>query len=565
MDKKQEEPLKNGKIKSSSYELDDYPLHRRTNSVHSIPSQITIESQEEEIANGQIREAEVKRELKQRHIGMIALGGTIGTGLFIGLSTPLTNAGPVGALIAYLFMGTLVYSVTQSLGEMATFIPVTSSFTVFSQRFLSPSFGAANGYMYWFSWAITFALELSVVGQIIQFWTSAVPIVAWISIFWVLLVAMNMFPVRFYGEFEFWVASIKVLAIMGFLIYCLCMVCGAGVTGPVGFRYWRNPGPMGPGIIAKNLNEAKFLGWVSSLINAAFTYQGTELVGITAGEAANPRKSVPRAIKKVVFRILFFYIGSLFFIGLLVPYNDPKLTSDDSYVAASPFIISIQNSGTPILPHIFNAVILSTIISAANSNVYVGSRIMFGLSKSKLAPRILSRTNKNGVPWVSVIFTGLFGALAYMETSTGGEAAFNWLLNITGVAGFFSWLFISISHVRFMQALEYRGISRDDLPFKAKFMPGLAYYAIFFMTLIIIIQGFTSFCPSFDGIDFLAAYISCFLFIAIWIVFQLWFRCRLIWKIEDVDIDTDRRDIEEVVWEDPPPVTFWDKFWNVVA
>lgn len=522
-----------------------------------------LESIEEEL--GVIKDVEVKRELKQRHIGMIALGGTIGTGLFIGLSTPLSQAGPVGALIAYLFMGTLVYSVTQSLGEMATFIPVTSSFTVFSQRFLSPSIGAANGYMYWFSWSVTFALELSVVGQVIQFWTTAVPLAAWISIFWVILTVGNMFPVKYYGEFEFWIACIKVIAITGFLIYCLCMVCGAGVMGPVGFRYWRHPGAMGPGIISKDINEGRFLGWLSSLINAAFTYQGTELVGITAGEAANPRKSVPRAIRKVVFRILFFYIGSLFFVGLLVPYNDPKLTSKDSYIASSPFIIAIENSGTKILPDIFNAVIVSTIISAGNSNIYVGSRILYGLAKNKLAPRILSKTTKQGVPYVAVVTTSVFGALAYMETTTGGANAFNWLLNITAVAGFFTWLFISISHIRFMQALKFRGISRDDLPFKAVLMPYLAYYAVFFMSIIIIIQGFTAFAPTFSGQDFAAAYVSVFLFIFLWIVFQLWFRCRLIHKIEDVDIDTDRRDIEAVVWEDSEPKTFWDKFWAIVA
>lgn len=522
-----------------------------------------LESIEEEL--GVIKDVEVKRELKQRHIGMIALGGTIGTGLFIGLSTPLSQAGPVGALIAYLFMGTLVYSVTQSLGEMATFIPVTSSFTVFSQRFLSPSIGAANGYMYWFSWSVTFALELSVVGQVIQFWTTAVPLAAWISIFWVILTVGNMFPVKYYGEFEFWIACIKVIAITGFLIYCLCMVCGAGVMGPVGFRYWRHPGAMGPGIISKDINEGRFLGWLSSLINAAFTYQGTELVGITAGEAANPRKSVPRAIRKVVFRILFFYIGSLFFVGLLVPYNDPKLTSKDSYIASSPFIIAIENSGTKILPDIFNAVIVSTIISAGNSNIYVGSRILYGLAKNKLAPRILSKTTKQGVPYVAVVTTSVFGALAYMETTTGGANAFNWLLNITAVAGFFTWLFISISHIRFMQALKFRGISRDDLPFKAVLMPYLAYYAVFFMSIIIIIQGFTAFAPTFSGQDFAAAYVSVFLFIFLWIVFQIWFRCRLIHKIEDVDIDTDRRDIEAVVWEDSEPKTFWDKFWAIVA
>lgn len=517
-------------------------------------------------SNGIVEEAEVKRALKPRHVSMIALGGTIGTGLFIGIASPLAESGPAGSLIAFIFIGSITYSITQSLGEMATFIPVTSSFTVFSQRFLSPAIGAANSYLYFFSWAITFALELSVVGQIIEYWTYAVPLTAWIIIFWVLLTAFNMFPVRWYGEFEFWVASIKVVAIIGFLIYALCMVCGAGVTGPVGFRYWRNPGPWGTGIISSNTNEARFLGWVDSLVNAAFTYQGTELVGITAGESKNPRKAVPRAINKVFFRILIFYIGSLFFIGLLVPYNDPALTSDsDQYIAQSPFLIAIQNSGTKILPDIFNAVILTTIISAANSNIYVGSRILFGLSKNKLAPKILARTTRHGVPFISVLLTAVFGFLAYLNVSNNAQQVFDWLLNITAIAGFIAWLLISVCHIRFMQALKHRGISRNDLPFKAKFMPYSAYYAAFFITLIILINGFYAFAPTFNVSDFFACYVSVMLFFVLWAIFQFIFKGPLFLPIDLVDIDTDRRDIDAIIWEDDEPKNLWEKFWAVCA
>lgn len=507
----------------------------------------------------------VKRELKQRHIAMIALGGTIGTGLFIGIAQPLMNAGPVGSLIAYLFMGTVIFSVTQSLGEMVTFIPVTSSFTVFSSRFLSPAFGAANGYMYWFSWAVTFAVELSVVGQVIFFWTEKVPIVAWISIFWVLLTIFNMFPVRYYGEIEFWIAFIKVLSITGFIIFCICMVCGAGPYGPFGFRYWKNPGSWGPGIISSNKNEARFLGWVSSLINAAFTYQGTELVGVTAGEASNPRKTVPNAIKKVIFRILIFYILCLFLVGLLVPYNDPKLTSVTTYVSKSPFIIAIQNSGIPFLDSIFNGAILITIVSAGNSNVYVGSRILYGLAKNGSAPKFFKNTTKTGVPYIAVLTTSMFGSLAYLELSISGGTAFEWLLNIVSIAGFFVWLLISVAHIRFMQVLKYRGISRDDLPYKAKLMPWLAYYAIFFIVIIIITQGFTSFTPQFNTVDFVASYISLFLFIFIWLAFQIWKRCRIIYKLYDIDIDTDRELIDAMQWEEEEEQQhILKKFWSSI-
>ena len=216
--------------------------------------------------------------------------------------------------------------------------------------------------------------------------------------------------------------------------------------------------------------------FVSGLINSVFTFQGTELVAVTAGEAS-PR-ALRSAIKKVLIRILVFYVLCIFFIGLLVPYNDPKLTQDGGFTRNSPFIIAIENSGTKVLPHIFNAVIVTTIISAANSNVYSGSRILYALAESGVAPKIFGRTSKWGVPYVAVITTALFGALGYLACSEDGNKAFTWLLNITATAGLIAWGFISVSHIRFMQVLKSRGISRDSLPYKAFLMPFSAYYSV---------------------------------------------------------------------------------------
>ncbi len=517
-----------------------------------------------DIEHGHVKETQVKRALKPRHVSMIALGGTIGTGLFVGIGTPLSLAGPVNALIAYLFMGSIVYLVTQSLGEMCTFIPVTSAFTVFNARFLSPALGVANGYMYWFNWATTFAVEISVVGQVIEYWTDAVPLGAWIAICWFIMTVANFFPVKFYGEIEFWVSFVKVVAIVGFILYSFIMVCGAGDQGPVGFRYWRNPGPWGPGHLVESVPTGRFLGWVSSLINAAFTYQGTELVAISAGESKNPRKTVPRAINKVFFRILFFYILSLFFVGLLVPFNEPRLNSTKAVISSSPFIIAIENSGTPILNHIFNAVIVITVMSAANSNVYVGSRILYGLGISGNAPKQFTYVTKQGVPYLGVICTSLMGFLAFMVLSDSAAVGFNWLVNITTVAGLFAWLFISICHIRFMQCLKSRGISRDELPFKAHFMPWGAYYAAFFVFIIIFIQGYAAFF-SFTATKFFTAYVSVIIMAALWIGCQIFYRGPLFLSLDDIDIDTDRREIDAIVWEDDAPKNIWEKFWAAVA
>ncbi|KAG2733453.1 hypothetical protein G9P44_002978 [Scheffersomyces stipitis] len=516
---------------------------------------------------------EIKRSLKARQISMIAIGGSIGTGLFISTGSTLADAGPVSALISFLFMTTLAFSVTQSLGEMATLIPVAGSFTQFVTRWCSPALGAANGWNYWFSWAITFALELSVVGQIIQKWTDAVPLEAWISIFFVLLTVFNLFPVKYYGEVEFWIAFIKVIAVFGWIIYAFVMVCGGGETGPVGFRYWRNPGPWGPGILVENKNTGRFLGWLASLISAAFTFQGTELVGISAGESSNPRKTVPSAIRKVLFRILVFYVLCMLFIGLLVPYDDPKLSANGSYTASSPFIVAMQNSGTKVLPDVFNAVVLMTIVSAGNSNVYCGSRILYGLAQSGVAPKVFKKTTKQGVPYVSVIFTALFGLLGFLATSSRGNEAFNWLLNIIATSGMIAWGFISYTHIRFMNVLKSRNISRDSLPFKAKFMPFNAYYAAIAIFILVFVQGFQCFFD-FTATGFFTAYVSLILFVVCFIVFHFVFngfgRKSFEWSsflvpLDECDIDTGVREIEEMEWEENEPTNIWQKFWSWVS
>lgn len=520
-----------------------------------------------------VADNEVKRNLKARHISMIALGGTIGTGLFISSKSAL-QAGPVLALISYGFITTLAWGVTQGLGEMATYIPVSGSFTQFSARFCSPALGVANGWNYWFSWAITFALEISVVGQIIEYWTYKVPLAAWISIFLVLVSVSNMFPVQFYGEVEFWIASIKIIAVIGWLIYALCMVCGAGKTGPVGFRYWRNPGPWGSGAgYVSNLNTDRFLAWLSSLVSAMFTFQGVELVGISCGESANPRKAVPSAIRKVIWRIMIFYIGSMFFMGLLIPYNDPKLLDSATFAGSSPFIVAMKNSGTEVLPDIFNAVILIAVISAGNSNVYSGSRILYGLAQAGAAPKFFMRTTRNGIPYIAVLFTASFGALGYMVLSNGGNTVFNWLLNITAVSGLIAWVNISFAHLRFMTILKSRNISRDTLPYKAQWMPFVSHYSFAFGFVLVFVQGYSCFY-GITASGFFTAYISVILFAFSWTCAHFYYngftKHAFTWKsiilpLDECDIETGVREVDEAEWEEEAPKNFVGKLWAIMS
>ncbi|KAF2218518.1 amino acid permease/ SLC12A domain-containing protein [Elsinoe ampelina] len=515
---------------------------------------------EKAIDHGVGKSAQLQRRLKSRHLQMIAIGGTIGTGLFIGSGGALATAGPAGTLIAYAFVGTLVYSVMVALGEMATYIPVSGAFTAYASRFVDPSLGFAMGWIYWFSWAITFALELTASGLIIQWWAPSLNVGIFIGVFWILITGLNMLPVSTYGEVEFYFASIKVITVIGFMIFAICIDAGAGQNGYLGFDTWKTPGAFNPSPLVPNSPSlGKFVSLWSVMITAGFSYQGTELVGIAAGETTNPRKTVPAAIKKTFYRIIFFYVLTVFFIGLLIPSDNERLASDDTNASASPFVIAADLAGVKVLPSIINAVLVCVVLSAANSNVYSGSRILVGLAEERSAPAMLKRTTASGVPYVAVLFTAAFGLLGFMNESASGGEVFNWLLSITGVAGFVSWTCIGVSHIAFMKACKAQGVARESLPYTTWGQPWFTWYGVVFNILIILTQGFEVFVE-WSTSDFFVYYISLILFVVLYVGHKTLFRKPFV-KAEEADLDSGRREVEEMVWEEKVPTTVWGKFW----
>ncbi|KAI9372383.1 amino acid permease/ SLC12A domain-containing protein [Aspergillus egyptiacus] len=509
---------------------------------------------------------DLKRKLKSRHLQMIAIGGTIGTGLFISSGSAIATAGPVGALIAYMFIGSIVYAVMTALGEIATYIPIPGAFTSYATRMIDPSLGFAMGWIYWFSWAITFALELTATGLIIQFWNQDLHIAIFIGVFWVVITALNLLPVSVFGELEFWFSSIKVLTVIGFMIFGICINAGAGREGYLGFRYWVDPGPFVAYTGVSPDSTAKFVGFWAVLIQAAFSYQGTELVGIAAGETENPRKTVPSAIRKTFYRILIFFVLTIFFIGILIPSDDERLLRDGSDGNSSPFVIAARRAGVSVLPDLLNAVLLTVVLSAANSNVYSASRILIGLSQEGFAPRWFKKTSKQGVPYFSVAFTSAFGLLGFLNVSNSGSTVFNWFLNISSVAGLISWASILGCHLAFMRALKARNISRDLLPYKAFWQPWYSWYGLFFNVLIIITQGFTAWIPTFNVTDFFVAYISLILFVVLYLGHKIVFRPAFVRPI-DADIDTGRVALENEYWETTISEEKWYKraFKSILA
>ncbi|SZE99630.1 unnamed protein product [Blumeria hordei] len=481
---------------------------------------------------------QLKRQLKARHMQMIAIGGTIGTGLFIASGASIATAGPAGALIAYTFVGSVVFSVMNSLGEMSTYIPISGAFTAFASRFAHPSLGFAMGWVYWFSWAMTFSLELTAIGLVIQYWLPRLKISICIGVFWVFLTTLNFLPVSIFGEFEFWLSSVKVITVAGFLIFAICIDAGAGQHGYLGFSTWRDPGAFAPYLITSSPALGKFIGFWAVMIQAGFSYQGTELVGIAAGECENPRKNVPAAIRKTFFRILIFFVLSIFFIGLLIPHDNELLLSESSNATASPFVIAANLAGVKVLSGIINAVLLFVILSAANSNIYSGSRVLLGLANDGFAPKFVTRTTQNGIPYIAVAFTSSFGLLAFLNESDRGGEVFSWLMNISAISGFITWACISYCHIAFMRALEARGISRETLPFSALGGKWFAWYGLSFNVLIILTQGFTAFIP-WNSSKFFTCYISLLLFIVLFVGHVLVMKTKFVSPLE-ADIKTGR-------------------------
>ncbi|KAF2115420.1 histidine permease [Lophiotrema nucula] len=505
---------------------------------------------------------ELQRKLKSRHLQFVAIGGTVGTGVFIASGTSIATAGPVGALLAYAFVGTLVYSVMLSLAEMATYIPISGAFTRYAARFVDPSLGFSMGWIYWFSWSITYALELTAAGLIVQWWNSDLSIAIFITIFWIPLTAINFMPVDLFGEFELWFSMIKVIAIVGFWIFSICMNAGAGQQGYIGFRYWKSPGAFAPYIVENNDSLAKFVGFWAVLIQAGFAFQGTELVGVGAGESANPRKTMPSAIRKTFWSIFTLFIGTIFFIGILVPYDNESLTLGDTNASSSPLVIAAQLAGVKVLPDIINAVLLTVVLSAASSNVYSGSRILVGLAEERCAPRFFTRATHRGVPYIAVAFTSAFGLLAFMNLSDNGGQVFNWFLNIIGVAGFIAWSCICICHLSFMRALKAQNISRDTLPFVSWGGPYLAWYGLTFCAIITLTQGFTAFAP-WDTQSFFISYISLILFFILYAGHKVFTRSKFIKPVEADLVSGKFEDVPSETWEESQR-SWWKKMLNAV-
>ncbi|CAL1329097.1 amino acid permease [Candidatus Providencia siddallii] len=454
----------------------------------------------------------LRRNLKQRHITMIAIGGSIGTGLFVASGAILTQAGPYGTLFSYSIVGLMVYFLMTSLGELAAYMPVSGSFATYGSKYVDEGFGFALSWNYWYNWAVTIAVDLVSAQLIMSFWFPKSPCWVWSIIFLTIIFLINFLSVKYFGEIEYWFSLIKITTIIIFIIVGFTIILNIIINQEFN---------------KLQINNVQFTNGFFSIINVlmivSFSFQGTELIGITAGESENPSKNIPNAIKKVFWRILLFYILTILIISLIIPYNDLNLLNNNiKNISISPFTLVFKNSGLLYAASIINIIILIAILSAGNSGMYASSRILYALSIDKKAHKIFSNLSKNGIPLNSLLATTFIASICFLSSMFNNKTIYIWLLNTSGMTGFIAWLGIAISHYRFRKGYIFHGKNINDLPYHSKFFPIGPIFAFILCFIIIFSQSYQIFLENkINWLKLITNYISIFIFLIIWIGYKI--------------------------------------------
>ncbi|KAI1343733.1 amino-acid permease inda1 [Xylariaceae sp. FL0016] len=486
---------------------------------------------------------ELDRSMKPRHLHMIAIGGSIGAGFFVGSGAALSNGGPGSLLLDFIIIGVMMFNVVYALGELAVMFPISGGFYTYATRFIDPSWGFAMGWNYVAQWAVVVPLELTVCSISISYWNADISPGVWITVFWVFIIIVNVFGTLGYAEEEFWASFLKLTATVIFIIIAFVCVLGGGPEGGRYDEYWGARYFFEPGAFRHG-----FRGFCSVFVTAAFAFSGTELVGLAAAEAHNPAKALPGAIKQVFWRITVFYVVGLLFVGLLIPSDDPHLLnsgSDD--VAASPFVLVGQYAGLNGFNHFMNFIILISVVSISVSGVYGGSRTLTALAQQGYAPKIFSYVDRSGRPLFSVALILAFGALAYIDLSAAGGTVFTWLQALSGLAALFTWGSICLSHIRFRKAWRQQGHSLDEIPFKAIGGVYGSWVGLILVVLVLIAQFYVAVCPVGGGYNDAAGFFE--LYLALPVVLLFW-AIGYFWKREgwlrsaQIDVDTGRREVD---------------------
>lgn len=418
------------------------------------------------------------------------------------------------------------------LTAYSTLVPLSGGIIRHAEYFVDPAMSFANGWNQVYSNLVSIPAELVAAAILVDFWTTNVSNAVWIVILGIPLIFSNLLFVRIYGEMEFTFASLKIMLIIGINIMALVVTCGGGPDHTtIGFRYWRHPGPF-----VQYLGYAgslgRFMGFWTTFNNAIYAYSGIENISLAAAETQNPRRNIPKAAKRIFWRVSIFYVLTVFMVGLVVPSNNDNLLKSTGTAAQSPFVIAARISGIKVVPSIINAVILTSAWSSGNASMLGGSRTLYGMAREGHAPKIFLKTNRFGIPWVAISLFGVFLSLAFLCLSNGASVAFEWLQDLVSVAAICNWMVICTVYLRFYYGMKKQGISRSELPWAAPFQPYLAWISLSAFTILLLTGGYVTFLHGhWDTETFISSYLN----IPIW--FGLYFGYKLIKKTKIVSLE----------------------------
>jgi amino acid permease len=402
---------------------------------------------------------QLKRTMKSRHLFMISLGGVIGTGLFLSTGYTINQAGPGGTILAYLVGGLIMYLVMLCLGELTVAMPVTGSFQTYATKYVGPATGFTIGWMYWLTWVVTVGSEFTASGLLMKRWFPDTSVWMWSAILAFTLFLLNAFSVKFFAETEFWFAGIKIITIILFII-----LGGAAMFGFIPMK-GHVSAPMFSNFTGEGgLFPNGLLPVLMAMISVNFAFSGTELIGITAGESENPEKDIPRSIKNVIWRTIFFFVGAIFVLSGLISWKEAG-------VIESPFVMVFDNIGIPYAADIMNFVILTALISVANSGLYASARMVWSLSNEKMISPFLGKVTSKGVPLNALILSMAVACLSLLSSVVAPDTVYVVLVAISGFAVVIVWMGIALSQYMFRKHFLIEGGDIKDLKFRTPLYP----------------------------------------------------------------------------------------------
>ncbi|THX60893.1 putative amino acid transporter [Aureobasidium pullulans] len=451
-----------------------------------------ISSAEDDDLVTAVKKAVNHRRLGSRQLQLTAIAGSIGapSSLFVAIGSGVSS-GPLCLLFSFIFWATIVFSIAQCQTEIVTLFPPDGSFIRLAGRMVDPALGVTAGWNLFFAQTSFVIFEATVINTLVTYWGYDQSPAVLISVSLVLYLALNIYRADVFGEAEFWLSLCKILLATGLIVYTLVVMLGGNpLHDRFGFRYWKEPG-----LWTGDSPVTRLESFVNAVNVAGFVMSGPEYISMVAGEAKDPRRTVPRAFNTIMSRLIVFFIGGALCVGILVPSNDSTLTNgSDTYAGASPYVISMRRLQIPVLPSIVNAALLTSIVSAGNAYTFNASRSLHALALDGQAPAFLRRLNKNGVPYMAVIAVMLLSCLAFLALGSGSSKVLSWILNFCTASQMLNWAIMSATWIRFNAAVKAQNVDRQSyLPVLSRWQPYAAYWALFWATIFLWVQGYAVF------------------------------------------------------------------------